>query len=49
MRASLEAVNRLKREKDEQRRALYLHLRQMDYEAKRAFGSTARWILVTVW
>jgi DNA invertase Pin-like site-specific DNA recombinase len=37
MRASLEAVNRLKMEKDEQCRALRLHLRQMDYEAKRAF------------
>ncbi len=37
MRAGLEAVNRLKMEKDEQGRALRLHLRQMDYEAKRAF------------
>jgi hypothetical protein len=37
MRASLEAVNRLKTEKDEQCRALHLQLEQMDYEAKRAF------------
>jgi hypothetical protein len=35
--ASLEAVNRLNREKDEQVRALRLQLEQMDYEAKRAF------------
>jgi hypothetical protein len=37
MRASLEAVNRLKTEKHEQVRALRLQLEQMDYEAKRAF------------
>ena len=37
MRASLEAVNRLKTEKDEQVRALRLQLEQLNYEAKRAF------------
>lgn len=37
MRASLEAVNRLKTEKDEQCRALRLQLESLDYEAKRAF------------
>jgi len=37
MRASLEAVNQLKMEKDEQGRALRLQLEQMEYEAKRAF------------
>ena len=37
MKAGLEAVNRLKMEKDEQVRALRLQLEQIEYEAKRAF------------